>query len=54
MTKKTVKDLEGDLSAMKEDLDDTKVKMNELVLLCKKLTKSFAIDIKCDVCETEF
>ena len=54
MTRKTVKDLEGDLSAMKEDLDDTKVKMNELVLLCKKLTKSFAIDIKCDDCETEF
>ena len=57
MTVKTVEDLGRDLDVVKEDLAETKVKMSELLLLCKKLTKKFAIDdtlIKCDECESEF
>ena len=54
MTGKSVEDLEGELSDIKEELADTKVKMKELLLFCKNISKSFALEktiFKCDECE---
>ena len=54
MTGKTVEELEVELSDIKEELADTKVKMKELLLFCKNISKSFALEktiFKCDECE---
>ena len=57
MTRKTVKDLDGELNVIKEELGDTKVKLDEFILLCKSLVKNFSSDkpeIKCDQCDEGF
>ena len=57
MTTKTVEELEGELSEIKEELADTKVQMKELLLLCKNISKGFALEktiFKCDNCDSKF
>ena len=44
MTTKTVEELEGELSEIKEELADTKVQMKELLLLCNNISKGIALE----------
>ena len=57
MTRKSNEELDGELKVIKEELFETKGKLDEFIKLCKNLVKNCStekMEIKCDNCDENF